>query len=52
VAIVVPIHVHAKVAHSVLVDGKFAVFVENLLKMFGVLLPKVLDAKAVNVENE
>ncbi len=51
-AVVVPIHVHAKAGLSVPVNGTFVVFVENLCKMFGVLLPNVLDAKVVNTESE
>ncbi len=49
-AVVVPIHVHAKVVLSIPVNGKVVVYVENFYKMFGVLLPNVLDAKVVNTE--
>ncbi len=52
VAIVVPVHVHAKVLVSVPVNGTFVVFHENLCKMVGVLLPNVLDAKVINTESE
>jgi hypothetical protein len=52
VAIVVPVHVHAKVSVSVPINGTFLVFLENLCKMVGVLPPNVLDAKVVNTENE
>jgi hypothetical protein len=48
VAIIVAIHVHAKVVRSVTVDGTFVVFVEIFCKMFGMLPPNVLDAKIVN----
>ncbi len=51
-AIKVLIHVHAKVALSLPVNGTFLVFVENFCKMFGVLLPGILDAKVVNTESE
>jgi hypothetical protein len=51
-AIVVPIHVHAKVVLSVPVNGTFVVFVENFCEMFGVLPPNVLDAKVVDTESE
>ncbi len=51
-AIVVPVHVHAKVLVSIPVNGKFAVFLKNLCKMVGVLPPNVLDAKVVNIESE
>ncbi len=48
VAVVVPIHVHAKLALSVPFNGTFAVFVENFCMMFGMLPPKVLDAEVVD----
>ncbi len=51
-AAVVPIHVHAKVVHSILVNGTFVVFGENSCKMFSVLPPNVLGAKVVNTESE
>jgi hypothetical protein len=51
-AIVVPIHVHAKVALSIQLNGTFVVFIENFCKMFSVLLPNILDAKVVNTESE
>ncbi len=52
VAIVVPVHVHAKVLVSVPVNGTFVVFLENLCKMVGVFPPNLLDAKVVNTESE
>ena len=52
VAIVVPVHGHAKVLVSIPVNGTFVVFLENLRKMVGVLPPNVLDAKVVNTESE
>ncbi len=51
-AIVVPVHVHAKVLVSVPVNGTFVVFLKNLCKMVGVLLPNVLDAKVIDTESE
>ncbi len=51
-AVVVPVHVHAKVLVSGQVNGTFVVFLENLCKMVGVLPPDVLDAKVVNTESE
>ncbi len=51
-AIVVPVHVHAKVSVSIPVNGTFVVFLENLCKMVGVLLPYVLDAKVVDTESK
>ncbi len=51
-AIVVPVHGHAKVLVSVPVNGTFVVFPENLHKMVGVLPPNVLDAKVVETESE
>ncbi len=51
-AIVVPVHVHAKVALFVPVNGAFVVFVKNFCKMVGVLPPKVLDAKVINTASE
>ncbi len=51
-AIVVAVHVHAKVSVSVLVNGTFVVLLENLCKMVGVLPPNVLDTKVVNTESE
>ncbi len=52
VAIVVPVHVHAKVLVSVPVNGTLVVFLENLCEMVGVLLPNLLDANVVNTESE
>jgi hypothetical protein len=52
VAVVVPVHVHAKVLVSIPVNGTFVVFLENLCKMVGMLPPDVLDAKVVNTESE
>jgi hypothetical protein len=52
VAIVVPIHVHAKVALSVPVNGTFIVFVENFCEMVDVLPPNVHDAKVINTDSE
>jgi hypothetical protein len=52
VAVIVAIHVHAKVALSVPVNGTFVVFVEIFCEMFGMLPPNVLDAKVVNTESE
>jgi hypothetical protein len=52
VAVVVPIHVHAKVLLSVPVNGTFVVFVENFCEMFGVLPPNIFDAKVVDIESE
>ncbi len=51
-AVIVPIHIHAKVVHSVLVDGTFVVLVENSCKMFCVLPPNVLDAKVIDTDSE
>ncbi len=51
-AIVVPAHGHAKVLVSVPVNGTFVVFLENLCKMVGMLMPNVLDAKVVDTESE
>ncbi len=51
-AIIVPIHVHAKVVLSIPVNGTFVVFVEQFCKIFGVLLPDVLDAEVINTESE
>ncbi len=51
-AIVVPVHVHAKVLVSIPVNGTFVVFLENLHKMVGVLPPNVLDAKVIGTESE
>jgi hypothetical protein len=51
-AIIVPVHVHAKVAFSVPDNGTFVVFLENFCEMVGMLLPNVLDAKIVNTESE
>ncbi len=51
-AIVVPVHGHAKVLVSIPVNGTFVVFLENFCKMVGVLLPNVLDAKVVDTESE
>jgi hypothetical protein len=52
VAIVVSIHVHARVVYSVPVNGTFVVFVKNSCEMFGVLPPNILDAKVVDRESE
>jgi hypothetical protein len=52
VAIVVPVHVHAKVSVSVPVNGTFVVFLKNLCKMVGVLPPDILYAKAISTESE
>ncbi len=52
VAIVVPVHGHSKLLVSVPVNGTFVVFLKNLCKMVGMLLPNVLDAKVVNTESE
>jgi hypothetical protein len=52
VAIVVPVHGHAKVLVSILVNKTFVVFFENLCKMVGMLLPGLLDAKVVGTESE
>ena len=51
-AIVVPIHVHTKVALSVPVNKTFVMFVENFCKMVSVLLPNILDAKVIDTESE
>jgi hypothetical protein len=51
-AVIVPVHVHAKVALFVPVNGTFVVFVENFCKMFGMLLSNVVDAKVINTESE
>ncbi len=51
-AIVVPVHGHAKVLVSVPVNVAFVVFLGNLCKMVGVLPSNVLDAKVVNTESE
>ncbi len=51
-AIVVPIHVDAKVARTVPVNGTFVVFIENICKMIGMLPPNVLNAKVVDTESE
>ncbi len=51
-AIVVPVHGHAKVSVSIPVNGTFVVFLENLCEMVDVLLPDVLDAKVVATESE
>ncbi len=51
-AVVVPVHVHAKVSVSIPVNGTFVVFLENLCKMVGMLPPNVIDAKVVNTESE
>ncbi len=52
VAIVVRVHVHAKVLVSVPVHGTFVVFLKNLCKMVGVLPPDILYAKAISTESE
>ncbi len=51
-AVVVPVHVHAKVLVSIPVNGTFVVFLENLCKMVSVLPPNVLDAKVVDTQSE
>ncbi len=51
-AIVVPVHGHAKVLVSIPVNGTFVVFLENFREMVGVLPPDVLDAKVINTESE
>ncbi len=51
-AVKVPVHVHAKVAFSVPVNGTFVVFLENFCDMVSVLPPDVLDAKVVNTESD
>ncbi len=52
VAIVVPVHGHAKVLVSIPVNGTFVVFLENFCKLVGVLPPDILDAKVVDTEGE
>ncbi len=52
VAVIVPVNVLAKVLVSVLVNGTFAVFLENLRNMVGMLPSNVLDAKVVDTESE
>ncbi len=49
---VVPVHGHAKVLVSTLVNGTFVVFLKNVCKMVGVLLPDTLDAKIGDTESE
>ncbi len=51
-AVIVPVHVHAKVALSVPVNGTSVVFLKNFCKMVYVLPPNVLDAKVVDTESE
>ncbi len=51
-AIVVLVHVHAKVLVSVPVNGTFVVFLENLREMVGMLPPNILDAKVLDTESE
>ncbi len=51
-AIVVPVHVHAKVLVSVPANGTFVVFLKNLREMVGVLPPNILDAKVIDTESE
>ncbi len=51
-AIIVSVHVHAKVALSVPVNGTLLVFIEIFCKMFGMLPPNVLDAKVIDTESE
>ncbi len=51
-AVVVPVHVHAKVALSISVNGTFVVFVGNFCKMVSVLQSNIFDAKVVNTESE
>jgi hypothetical protein len=50
-AVIVPIHVHAEVVHSIPVNGTFVVFIEIFCKMFGMLPPNVLDTKVVDTES-
>ncbi len=52
VAIVVPVHGHAKVLVSIPVNGTFVVFLKNFCEVVCVLLPNVLDAKVVDTESE
>ena len=52
VAIVVPVHGHAKISVSVPVNETFVVFLKNLREMVGVLPPNILDAKVVDTESE
>jgi hypothetical protein len=52
VAIVVPVHDHAKVLVSIPVNGTFVLFLENIRKMVGVLPSDVLYVKAVGTESE
>ncbi len=49
-AIIVPIHVHSKVACFFQVDRAFAIFVENFCKMVCVLPSHILDAEVVDTE--
>ncbi len=51
-AVIVLIHIHAKVVVSIPVIGTFVVFVENYCEMFGVLPPNLLGAKVINTESE
>ncbi len=51
-AVIVPIHVHDKVVHSIPVNGPFVVLIENSCMMFGVLAPDELDAKVVDTKSE
>jgi hypothetical protein len=51
-AIVVLVHVHAKVAFSIPVNGTFVVFLKNFCKNVGMLPPNVLDTKVVDTESE
>ncbi len=51
-AVIVPVHVDAKVLVSVPVNGTFVVFLENLCKMVGMLPPNVLDAQVIDTEIE
>jgi hypothetical protein len=52
VAILVPVHGHAKVSVFIPVNGTFVVFLANFCEMVGVVPPDVLDAKVVNTEIE
>jgi hypothetical protein len=52
VAVVVPVHVHAKVLVSIPVNGTFVVLLDNLCKMVFVLSPNVLYAKVFDTQSE
>ena len=51
-AVVVPVHVYAKVLVSIPVNGTFVVFLENFCEMVGMLLTNVLDTKVVATKSE